>query len=103
MESRKTHGLRVFLLTLLELEMQGKKEKCEEIERMISKGIATALYQKYTSYFEANGFHPDNIDGIDNYYKQWDGCADGKELSHYMCSEDNGIVLLIALALNEIY
>jgi hypothetical protein len=103
MNAAKINGLRVFLLTLLELVGTGKKESCSYVEETMESGIASALYSKYKDYFDRNGFNPENLDSVDTYFHQWSGCADGAEMRRYACSQEGGLLLLVALALNEIY
>ena len=102
-DGRKLNGLRIFLLGTLHLMALGKKESCDFIEENLAKGIATTLYQKYTKVYDECGFNPDNTPNVDTYYdEQWNGVADGKE-GLYVCGKNDGLQLLIALALNEIF
>lgn len=101
MEKETVHGLRCFLLTVLEMQNKNCRESCETIETYIAQGVASRLYSKYKEYFDRNGFNPDYMEGIDEYYKQWDECANGCEERKYAVSDENGLSLLIALALNK--
>ena len=102
MDNTKITGLRVFLLTLLHMNANGIKESCTTIESAIADGVATMLFNKYASQFWGN-FNSDHLNGIDEYYRNFSGCAEGNEMRQYLCSESDGLVLLIALALNDIY
>ena len=97
------HGLRLFLLTVLEMQMEGCRESCESIEAFISQGVASRLYSKYVKYYDSNGFNPDLVGGVDDYYMKWSGCVNGCAERKYAVSDENGLGLLIALALNDIY
>ena len=103
MEGRTVGGLRIFLLSLLRMCTEGRSETCSNVQEYIRDGVATKLFKKYGDYFEKNGFHPDHIESIDAYYRQFVGCVDGKEEGKYACRESDGFHLLIALALNEIF
>ena len=59
--------------------------------------------QNCNSFFEENGFNVDNIPPIDEYFRQWSGIADGQEMRKYACQSDDGLILIIKLALNEIF
>lgn len=94
-------GLRPFLLVVLKLISDGKKETCSYIEEVIKEGVATALLNKYPEEFNESSFASDWAESVDTYYKQWNGCADGQEYK-YECEEDDGLALVIGLALNGI-
>lgn len=96
-------GLRLFLYTVIDLISQGKAETCANMERLLSKGVASELYKPYISFFNQYGLYADNILQVDDYYKQWSGVADGQEMRKYGCKEENGLALILKLALNEIY
>jgi len=98
---QKVHGLRVFLLILLNLVADGKSETCKWVEDNISPGIATSLFKQYRKEFERVGMNTETIEEIDAYYRNWTGCLDGKE-QQYLVEKDNGLQLLIAICLNEI-
>ena len=93
----------MFLSILLDLVSKGDKVSCIEVEAALSSGVATKLYSSYNSFFEENGFNVDNIPPIDEYFRQWSGIADGKEMRKYACQSDDGLILIIKLALNEIF
>ena len=96
------HGLRVFLLCALSLLGKEPSIPCSKIEQLLPEGIATVLSKDYPDTFK-DFLSSDAITAIDDYYKKWGSCADGVELRKYLCSENAGLQLLIALALNEIY
>ena len=97
----KVHGLRLFLYALLQLIKDGKRESCAFVESKLSAGIASALREKYPTVF-SESLSSDIINEIDQYYKKWSGCSDGEE-NKYACEVQDGLYLLIKLALNEIY
>ncbi len=99
---KKIKGLRTFLLGTLHLIAIGKKETCSFIEENLANGISTILFNKYKTIYCDCGFNFENAENVNEYYRQWYRCADGKE-GLYVCSHDDGLQLLIALALNEIY
>lgn len=101
MENTSIHGLRMFLLTLLNMISNGKSERCDIIEDALGSGVATFLRNKYTDCF--CGAIDDSLTNLDNYYKRFSGCADGNEFRKYLCGDNDGLALLIALALNDIY
>ena len=76
-------------------------ESCAFVESKLSSGIASALREKYPTVF-SESLSADNINEIDRYYKKWSGCSDAEE-SKYVCEVQDGLYLLIKLALNEIY
>jgi hypothetical protein len=96
---KNVQGLRLFLITLLELSSKGEKETCSYVENAIGKGVATELCKKYQEFYQ-NGLQVNSVKLVDDYYRQWNRCADGQE-NKYMCGENDGLLLLIALALNE--
>ena len=100
MGNPKIPGLRAFLLIILEMISKGESERCNEIETAITTGIATKFYRKYPSYFMQ--LDKSNTSDIDEYFKRWSGCAEGFESRKYLCADNAGLHLLIALALNEI-
>ena len=100
MKATETHGMRMFLLTLVKLAADGKKEKSENVEELIRKGVASVLTSKY-SEFRKDGFDPDNAENIDAYFREtWRGSAEGNE-HKYNCGEDDGLILLFDLVLND--
>ena len=92
----------MFLYGLLELIKEEKSERYDEISEQISKVIASYLYPKYQNAFDKINFNTYNLDVIDDYYKMMSGCADGEEGRCY-CESNDGLFLLIKLALNEIF
>lgn len=103
MDGSKVHGLRIFLITLLEMLEEGLHISCEEVEAGIADGIANMLLKKYSTYFERNGFSADSADNVDKYYSEVVGCAESEEERKYACDKQAGLSLLIKLALNDIY
>ena len=103
MNGNKIQGLRMFLSILLDLVSKGDKVSCIEVEAALSSGVATKLYSSYNSFFEENGYNVDNIPPIDEYFRQWSGIADGQEMRKNACQSDDGLILIIKLALNEIF
>ncbi len=102
MKGSKVLGLRLFLLTVLELISKGKKETCSYVEEAIKVGVATALSNKYPKIFNESNFVSDWAKSVDTYYKeQWSGYADNQK-DKYGYGEDDGLKLVIALVLNEI-
>ena len=96
-------GLRIFLITLIDLISIGKKENCEQVKSLLATGVATKMYSSYATFFEKNNFNMDNIQCIDEYFKQWAGCTDEQEKRKYNCDKTEGLQLIIKLALNEIF
>lgn len=102
MKKNKVQGLRIFLITVLGLISSGTKVSCGIIEDALSSGVATKLWSLHKSVFEENGFNEDYIHEVDEYFRQWAGIADGQEMRKYACTPDDGLALIIMLALNEI-
>lgn len=102
MDAEKIPGLRVFLLTLLHMNANGIKESCNTIESAMVDGVATMLFNKYASQF-ADTLNADHLEEIDAYYKKFVGHVEGNEDRKYMCAGKDGLYLLIALALNDLY
>jgi hypothetical protein len=94
--------LRLFLTTLLNLAAQGETESVQYIEENIQKGIASVLYKKYHKVFEENSVDIAEIQNADEYYRQLKGCMDQPDRK-YNLNDNDGILLLVALALNEIF
>ena len=97
----KIPGLRVFLLVTLSLMLSDSKISCIEAEQMLAEGVATKMYDIYPIY--QNFLSKSTLLSVDSYYKKWVGCAEGIEARKYLCDSDNGLQLLVALALNEIH
>ena len=96
-------GLRLFLFGIMDLIKNGEKESVKYVEDHLSTGIASVLFQKYENTFAQVGFRVDHLDSVNNYYKDnWNGTADGLEYK-YICQNEDGLYLLIKLALNEIF
>ena len=102
MNRNEVRGLREFLLVTLKLLADGYMEKCDYVEENISgSGIASALVEKHGDVYR-NVLNQDSVRAIDEYYHEnWSGIADGQE-NKYLCS-DNGLQIVIAVALNEIF
>ena len=83
-------------------DIKGEIEGCSEIEAALTNGVATALYKKHPAYFKQS-ISLDILENINEYFKKWAGCANGEEYRKYLCNENQGLYLLIVLALNEIY
>lgn len=103
MIKEKDFNLRIFLYALIDLISKGEKISCLEVEKMLDDGIATKLCKEYTTEFLKNYFTDEYIQYVDEYFKEWKGCADNQEIRKYDCKEDEGFVLIIKLALNEIF
>lgn len=101
MSGKSVPGLRMFLYTVIDLILQGKSETCDDIEALLSKGIASKMYTSYTSFFEQTGFNKDCIPEVDEYYRKWSGIADGQEIRKYDCNAGEGLALIIKLTLND--
>lgn len=93
MDKSKVPGLRLFLLTMLQLNSEGIREKCEQVENEFSKGVATELYKRHARCFDDHAFNTDYLQVIDDYYKSRSGCADGNEYFKYSCTQTDGIAL----------
>ena len=96
----KKNGLKLFLFGIIELISKGRNESCTYIEDNISKGIATVLYRKYTADFDRCGFNVDRAEEVDAFYRNYAGVANGAE-GKFGCEEKDGLLLIIALAVNE--
>ncbi len=99
---QKPIGLKMFLYEILALIKEGKKEATVSIEDALSKGVATYLCSKYPNEF-SEVLSCDNIEKIDLYYKNSSGLPDGVEWRRYDCTSEDGLYLLLKLALNEIF
>ncbi len=97
-----TPYLQLFLWATLRLIADGNKEEYTFVEDNISKGIATALFNKYEKEYSKFGVQRDFLYEIDSFYKEiYAGVGDGNE-GKYKCEEDDGLLLIIALILNNI-
>ena len=93
----------MFLFAVMDLIKDGKKESAIYVEEHISTGIASSLFKKYKNEFIQAGFSIDHVESIDNYYKeQYNGVADSLE-HKYRCEKEDGLYLIIKIALNEIF
>lgn len=101
MEFNKIHGMRTFLLSIINLISEGEIIPCSFIVNNLNRGISTVLMEKYYETFIKCGFNPDYTATIDRYFQNWYSCADGKE-NKYCVKEKDGLLLLIALTLNDI-
>lgn len=101
MEGGHVNGLRMFLLVVLDLILSGEQISNIYIEDNLTGGIAKVLYEKYKTTFDKLGFNPDNIEVVNEYFRQYYGVADAQE--HKYIKHDNGLALLLGLALNEIF
>lgn len=100
MSEKNTQGLPAFLLGVLSLSSQGKKESCEFMKTNISKGIASALYEKYQRDFDRRAFSVNYLESVDEFFRQYDGCIDGNEHKYVDDVENSGLLLLIGLTLD---
>lgn len=91
--------MRCFLYAVLDMIKHFEKETCEELAKHVSSGVATYLSGKYKEYFP--DVHPDFIKEADRFFQDyWDAfeVADRK----YDCGENEGLYLVISIALNLI-
>lgn len=95
-------GMKCFLLALLDILDNGEKCSCETVEKKFSTGIVDYLYSLFKPYFDKNAFDLAFSENIDAYYKNLYGVVDGREYK-YSCTQDDGIKLLIGLAIDNIY
>lgn len=103
MNGERIPGLRIFLYTVIDLIVQGESETCKDVETQLSNGVASELRALHPFAFDENELDPNNISEIDEYFKKWRGVADGEEMRKYGCREDDGLALIVKLALNEIF
>ncbi len=94
-------GLRIFLYVLLALIRQGTQENIHTVQDKLSIGVASYLYQQYEDIFNHYYFHTDNLEALDEYFRLWNDVSDDN-LPKYDCGENDGLYLLIKLALNDI-
>ncbi len=92
--------MRMFLYGVCQLLKEGKNESCTIVEEKFITGIASYLYNKYNDVFYEI-CHTDNLEPIDDYYKELYGIADGVEEKRYCCEENDGLWLVLKIALNE--
>lgn len=103
MSKKNVQGLTAFLLGVLHLISEGKKESCKFIDENISEGIATKLYEKYRRELELRAVSDAYLESIDEFFRQCDGCIDGAEYKYVGNEENSGLLLLIGLALDSAY
>lgn len=101
MDGLTPNGMKIFLLSLLRIESEGGSISCNWVEEHLNKNVASSIYTKYPKAFEKMGFHPDNLQALDAYYAAYADCFEGCEESKFGCQENDGLHLLIALALEE--
>lgn len=98
---RNVKGLKLFLYALLHLIKIGKTVSDKKIEENISSGIATYFYNEFGTILDRFAFCPDNIEGINNFYK--DKIVSISDRSQkYSCTENDGLFLLIMITFDEI-
>ena len=98
----KITGLRIFLYGVLAAIKENESLSYSVVEEQLSKGIAGFLFPKYEKFFKNVGFNADNLEAIDNFYKTSCGIVDGQE-NKYDCQENDGLYLIIKIALNELF
>lgn len=91
---------RIFLLGILNLINQGETVSCKEIEENLSNGIIEFLLKRYPEYFK--DVHPDYHNSISDYYRGYVGVVEQNEERKYLCPEECGLSLLIALFLDTV-
>lgn len=91
--------MRMFLYAILDMIKNSKKESCNELANKVNFGVASYLATKYTDYF--NNVHKDKIEELDDLFRNYIEEFDEK-VSKYNCDDDEGLYLLIAIALNEL-
>lgn len=91
--------LSMFLYGVLDLIKDGKQENCSVLAERANNGIATYLVKENKSFFERNGLRPDKIHEADEFYRNYATEFDRAD-SVYACDENDGLFLLIKLALN---
>lgn len=91
--------MRCFLYAVLNMIKHSEKEECEELEKHVNSGIATYLSEEYKEYF--SNVHPDAIKEADRYFQDYRAAFDDADRK-YGCEEDEGLYLLISIALNMI-
>lgn len=100
MKQNLPQGLYPFLITVAHLIHNAKKISCSDVQQNLNSGIATYLYKKHRAFFDelsCSEFLPE----LDDFYRQFIGCVEGSEDRKYACKHDEGLVLILALALNE--
>lgn len=93
--------MRMFLYIILDLIKNTEKENCNMLSGKVNKGIADYLYSKYEQYFVDSSFDKCKLKDINEFYKNYSTEFYNAERK-YKCSNDEGLYLLVAIALNEI-
>lgn len=98
--NQQIYGLRRFLLEIISLVSCGEKESVSIIEEHIQKGdIVRYLDNKYRCNLNTDTWEP-----IEKHFAQWAGCTEGVEDRRYgVRGEENGLLLVLALALNNVF
>lgn len=91
--------MRCFLYAVLDMIKHSEKETCEELGKHVSSGVTTYLSEKYQEYF--SDVHPDAIKEADRYFRDYCAAFDEAERK-YDCGGDEGLYLVISIALNMI-
>lgn len=102
MKQNLPQGLYPFLIAIANLIHNAEKISCTDVQDNLNSGIATYLYKKYRTSFDelsCSEFLPE----LDNFYRQFTGCTESFENSKYSCNSDEGLVLILALALNVMF
>ncbi|MBQ4427154.1 MAG: hypothetical protein II881_05330 [Oscillospiraceae bacterium] len=98
MGKERTAGLRLFLLSVLEMIADGRKVDKEFVERSLTSGICSELKLKINSELMGE-LSDESVNAVNDYYRYYIGCFDEKK---YPLGKSDGLLWLIALALNEI-
>lgn len=93
--------MRMFLYVILDLIKNTEKENCNVLSDKVNTGIADYLYSKYEQYFVNVGFDKSKIKDVNEFYKNYSAEFYNAERK-YNCFDDEGLYLLLAIALNEI-
>ena len=91
----------MFLYVILDLIKNTEKENCNLLSDKVNTGIANYLYDKYEQYFTNVGFDKFKVKDVNEFYKNYSAEFYNTERK-YNCSNDEGLYLLLAIALNEI-
>lgn len=93
--------MRTFLYVIIDLIKNSKKESCKILADTVRTGIADYLYPKYEEYFVKGSFCQYKTQEVNEFYKNYIEEFDRAE-KKYNCSNDEGLYLLLAIAMNEI-
>lgn len=93
--------MRSFLYVIIDLIKNSKKENCNVLSNNVNTGIADYLYSKYEEYFVKGNFDKYKTQDVNEFYKNYIEEFD-RAKRKYNCSNDEGLYLLLAIALNEI-